>query len=372
MHRSELSLLADADVCEAEDSVLRGIRDRAGAADRGEQSLALDLCALHDAGILAAVVAHTGLGGDTGAGVRLLRRLGRASLAVGRIVEGHANALRLIELYGTPRQRSALGAMAAEGGIFGVWGAEGREPVTFAATRRGSGVLTGAKMFCSGLGLLSMAVVPVQTGSKPLLLLAHVDVSDRADASVWNVSGMRATASGRYDLTGVVAEVLGRPGDYLREPHFEGGIWRYCALHCGGLEALAEGVRRHLMARGQSEQPLQSERLARMVLLAETARLWVEASGAAVERAAVTGGNDVCAALTQALLARQAVETACIEGIALTERAMGTAAFAAASEVDRIRRDLGFFLRQANLDGKLKQAADALLADPAPVGEMWS
>jgi hypothetical protein len=124
-------------------------------------------------------------------------------------------------------------------------------------------------------------------------------------------------------------------------------------------------------ARGQSEQPQQAERLARLVLLAQTARLWVEASSAAVERAAVTAGDGVAAAVTQGLLARQAVETACLEGIALTERAMGTAAFAASSDVDRIRRDLGFFLRQANLDGKLQQAAQALLADPAPVGEMW-
>lgn len=356
---------------DAEISVLRAISDRAGAADRGETTLARDLAALHDSGILAAVVAHTGLGGDADAGVRLLRRIGRASLSVGRIVEGHANALRLIQLYGTPEQRSTCRSTAAKGGIFGVWGAEGRDPVTFAATKGKSGVLTGAKVFCSGLGLVSMALVTVQTDAGPLLLLARVDNTDRADASAWNVSGMRATASGRYDLTGVVAEILGRPGDYLREPHFEGGIWRYCALHCGGLEALAECVRHHLRARGQFEQPQQTERLTRMALLAQTARLWVDASSAAVEQAAMTGGSSVSAAVTQVLLARQAVETACLEGIAVAERAMGTAAFAATSDADRIRRDLGFFLRQANLDGKLQQAAHALVADPAPVGEMW-
>ena len=372
MRPSELSLPGGSAARDAECGVLHTIRGRAAAADRGETTLALDLAALHDAGILAAVVAHTGVDGDTAAGVRLLRRIGRASLSVGRIVEGHANALRLIQLYGTSRQRLALGSIAALGGIFGVWGAEGRKPVTFAATGSGSGVLMGAKMFCSGLGLLSVAVVPVQNDAGPLLLLAQVDEPERADVSAWNVSGMRATASGRYDLTGVVVEVLGRHGDYLREPHFEGGIWRYCALHCGGLEALAEGVRLHLLTRGQSGQPLPADRLARMVLLAQTARLWVEGSSAAVERAAVTGSDAaVRAALTQVLLAREAVETACLEGISLAERTMGTAAFAVPSEVDRIRRDLGFFLRQANLDGKLKQAADALLADPAPVGEMW-
>lgn len=366
-----MSLPGNSIACDAQGGVLRTISDRAAAADRGEATLALDLAALHDAGILGAVVAHTGVGGDTDAGVRLLRRIGRASLSVGRIVEGHANALQLIQLYGTAEQRTAFRTIAAQGGIFGVWGAEGRDPVTFAATGGESGVLTGEKMFCSGLGLLSVALVTAQTDAGPLLLLARVDEPCRADASAWNVSGMRATASGRYDLTGVSADVLGKAGDYLREPHFEGGIWRYCALHCGGLEALAEGVRQHLVARGQSEQPQQAERLARMVLLAQTARLWVEASSAAVARAATTRCDGVSAAVTQVLLARQAVEAACQEGISLTERAMGTAAFAASSDIDRVRRDLGFFLRQANLDGKLQQASQTLLTDPAPVGEMW-
>lgn len=356
---------------EIETAVLRRIRDGAAAADRGETTLAADLAALYDAGILAAVVAHTGVGGDTQAGSRLLRRIGRANLSVGRIVEGHANALRLIRLYGTSDQQASQLSIAAGGGVFGVWGADGHDPVGFTTTKGDRGVLSGAKMFCSGLGILSVAVVPVKTEAGPLLLLARVGDPDRSDASAWDVSGMRATASGRYDLAGGAAEALGQPGDYLREPHFEGGIWRYCALHCGGLEALAEGVRQHLLSRGQYGQAQQEARLAQLVLLAQTARLWVEASSTAVERAAITGGDAVPAAVTQALLARQTVETACIEGIALTERAMGTAAFAASSDADRIRRDLAFFLRQANLDGKCAQAARALLADPAPVGEMW-
>lgn len=352
--------------------VLQDIADHAEAVDRGTVSMVPDLAALYDAGLLAALVAQTGVGGDTGGGVTLLRRIGRASLSVGRIVEGHANALRLIQLYATPLQLSDCRSVAAQGGLFGVWGAASdRSFLTFAPTDETSGVLTGARAFCSGLGMLSMAVLPVATDEGPLLLLARADDPERADASVWQVSGMRGTESGRYDLSGVRAEVIGRPGDYLREPHFEGGIWRYSALHCGGLEALAEAVRQHLAARDQSDHPQQAERLAQLVLLAQTARLWVEASAGVVERAALSGGETVVVAVTQALLARQAVETACQSGIALAERAMGTAAFASGSNADRIRRDLPFFLRQANLDGKMAQASRALCDHPAPVGEMW-
>ena len=75
--------------------------------------------------------------------------------------------------------------------------------------------------------------------------------------------------------------------------------------------------------------------------------------------------------MTRALLARQAVETACQQGIALAERAVGTLAFASGTDIDRIRRDLAFFLRQADLDGKMQRAASALAGADQPVGEMW-
>ena len=97
-----------------------------------------------------------------------------------------------------------------------------------------------------------------------------------------------------------------------------------------------------------------------------TAQLWVDAASCAVE-----SGARVTAAVAQALLAREAVERACLAGIAIAERAMGTAAFASTADADRIRRDLGFFLRQANLDGKLAVATRAILDDNGSVGELW-
>lgn len=347
-------------------AVLQSISNRAALADRGEISLTQDLADLHASGMLAAVVEGTASGGNVIQGATLLRRIGRASLPVGRIVEGHANALRLIALYGSPAQMRNAADLCAQGTIYGVWGAEGKTPVTVTSRAKNNVVLAGAKQFCSGLGMVTRAVLPVQTDSGPLLVLVNVQDFSRADPSIWQVSGMRATASGRYDVTGVDAEILGQPGDYLREPHFEGGIWRYCALHCGGLEGLADAVRRHILARGQTIDPHQSTRMAHMTIHAQTARLWVNAASQAVE-----SGYEVDAAVTQALLAREAVEQACVAGIALAERSLGTAAFDINSDADRIRRDLAFFMRQANLDGKLSVAARQILASPTAVGEMW-
>ena len=340
--------------------VCAAITRRASAADRGEVDLSADFDALVESGLLAQLTSACLPGGDTLAGCDILRALGRASLSVGRLVEGHVNALRLIGLYGQPAQQVPVSGPV----LHGVWGADDDPPARITRQEGKYAHLSGGKKFCSGLGLVGRAVLTVQNdeGAAQMLL---VDVSDpgRADPASWQVSGMRATASGRYDLEGVQAGLLGQPGDFLREPHFEGGIWRYLALHTGGLEALAEAVRQKL---GAQPHPLQAARLVELVTAANTARLWTEAAALAVE-----SPRPGPLAVTRALLARQAVETACQQGIALAERAVGTLAFASGTDIDRIRRDLAFFLRQADLDGKMQRAASALAGADQPVGEMW-
>ena len=208
------------------------ITSRAAAADEGRITLSTDLSELHQSGILARLV-HDATAEPLQAAT-MLRRLGRVSLPVGRIVEGHVNAQKLIALYGTADQRANATADATAGVIFGVWGADGAPAASF--TRGlGSGItLSGEKRFCSGLGLVGRAIMTAGGADGGQLVLADVTRPDRADASVWQVSGMRATASGTYDLNGLQAECLGKPGDYQIEPYFEGGTWRYSALHVGG------------------------------------------------------------------------------------------------------------------------------------------
>lgn len=340
--------------------VCAAIARRAGAADRGEDDLSADIAALVDSGLLARLTRACLPNGDTLAGCDILRALGRANLSVGRLVEGHVNALRLIRLYGQPAQQASVSGPV----LHGVWGADDDPPARIDSQEGKDARLSGGKKFCSGLGLVGRAVVTVQDDEGAVQMLL-VDVGDprRADPQSWQVSGMRATASGRYDLEGLQGGLLGKPGDFLREPHFEGGVWRYLALHTGGLEALAEAVRQKLKP---DPQPLQAARLFELVSAANTARLWTEAAALAAE-----SPRPAPHAVARVLMARQAVETACQHGIALAERAVGTAAFASGTSIDRIRRDLAFFLRQADLDGKMLRASTDIAEAGQPVGEMW-
>ncbi|MGB7408581.1 MAG: acyl-CoA dehydrogenase family protein [Pontixanthobacter sp.] len=347
----------------------------APVSDRSGGSLTADLAMLKDAGFhtapLPVVQGGQGWACDPGRLETLfaaLRMLGRANLSVGRIFEGHLNALKLIELYGSDAQMRDVSAKVAQGCWLGVWGAEGRNPVTFDA-----GMLQGSKQFASGIDDIGAAIVPVGSGSKCQLYLAPCDDSIRGDASSWKVSGMRATRSGIYDFSGVAAQPLGPPGDYQREPYFEGGVWRYCAVHLGGAEALRDEAMAAIARRKQQDAPRQRERIATMATLCETMRLWVWEAASRVEYGSgeqTRAAKDGRSAAAYALLARERTELACLEVMTIADRAMGTAGHAEGCPADRVRRDLGLFLRQADIDGKLDRATQAVIDANGKADEM--
>lgn len=333
------------------DGVFASITQRAVAVDQGQAKLVDDLQYLMRRGVLGKITAACMPAADWRQGFALLARIGAANLSVGRLVEGHVNAARLISLYGSFDQRRDY---LHEGRLLGVWGADGASPLTIAKAISDGAVLHGGKSFCSGLGLVDTAVVTAPTPSGPQLLLIAADDPARQHPASWQVSGMRATASGDYSMDGLQAEALGKPGDQMIEPHFEGGVWRYLALHAGALRAIAQEATDRLRDGGATD--LQKARLAQLSIAAGTAELWARHAA----RAAEEHPADTTAPAT-VLLAREAVEAACQDGIALAERLFGTMAFRSGTRIDLMRRDLAFFLRQANLDDKMLRVANALL-----------
>ncbi len=362
---------------EAEQTVIKAIAQRAADADAGNVDLGADIEALRSAGyLIAALPAYAGgyawglSSHSVTALSNVLRAFGRANLSMARLYEGHVNAIKLVWLYGNGAQQTELFEKVRRGTLMGVWGADARNPVTIgnmngAETAR----LSGGKRFASGLGLVSIAIVTARVDEGCQLLALPVDDAARMDHSPWRTTGMRATRSGNFDFEGMIAEeaaLLGKPNDYQREPHFEGGVWRYAAAHVGGMEALAQTVREAIHERGQQDEPRQLERLARLVMLCEAGRRFVESAASAVE--AYDADEDAVAAV---LLAREFIESAAVEAIQIADRSLGTAAFFDGHPAERIRRDLSFFLRQAGLDQKLMKAARAIAAHPHAVGEQW-
>ena len=147
---------------------------------------------------------------------------------MGRLYEGHVNALLLFDWYARPDQLAWLSEALDGGAWFGVWATEPKPGV-----RLLDDGLAGAKSFASGAGGLSFALVTAAVeGDDRRLVVVPADQDARTDVSGWRVRGMRASVSGTYALSGLrpaAIELLGAPGDYDREPRFTAGAWRFCA-----------------------------------------------------------------------------------------------------------------------------------------------
>lgn len=348
---------------------LDGIGRRAAGADRGDRDLTADIDALRTAGWLAACL-PTGAGGrswgtqETGTqdAFDALRVLGRVSLPVARLFEGHMNAVKLVHLYGAASLKRDIFAAVQSGALLGVWGADvSGAPLTM--ERSADAVaLTGEKQFCSGLGVVDMAVVTGLLEDEQRLAIVSTTDAARMDPERWSMSAMRATLSGGYRFDGMTIDagrLIGRSGDYQTEPYFEGGIWRYCAAHLGAAEALYAAMRSALVKSGRAGAPMQAQRLVQAAIAVETARLWIKRAAEETETECASPAK-----ATLALLAREVTRESCDTLLDAVEQSLGMAAHDIASPIERMRRDLRLYLCQAAPDAKLARAADGLLAGP--------
>lgn len=349
------------------------IAARAAEAETDPGGLSPEITAMARAGLLWACLPRraggSGLGQDADQAEALfdvLRRLGRANLSAARLFEGHVNAIRLVNLYGGAAIQTRTYDAVRAGALLGVWGADGAQPLTYVRAG-GRCVLNGEKLFASGLGQVRYAVATVRengVGPGPAeLVLADVSDPARQEPEQWTGSGMRATASGRFRFDGLEVDAehrLGAPGDYQREPYFEGGVWRYCAAHLGGAEGLVDLWRGALSSRGRLDEPLQLTRLGRAAALCRAMSASIRAAAVRVETCDPDAKDAVALAVADVLLARQFTEEACVEVLALAEKSLGTAAHGRGRAIERVRRDLSLFIRQAAPDAKLIHAVQEL------------
>ncbi|HTZ69190.1 MAG TPA: acyl-CoA dehydrogenase family protein [Acetobacteraceae bacterium] len=329
-----------------------------------------DVAALTHIGALAAVVPSSlgGLGIGTEAEyatatAEILYCIGAGSVALGRIYEGHINALRLLMLHGTPAQRQVAAADALAGELFALWVTDGAESLSFTMTSHGI-ALHGDKQFCSAAGHATRAVVTArEEGGARRLMLLPLGHGEHVTALPAPLQGVRAAVTGRVDFTGVrhAPECLfGAPNAYLAEPEFSAGAWRACAIAAGAQSALVEAVRDELVARNRADSPLQRARLGRMMTHAQTARLWLKHAAPLAEAAK----RQPELAVATVNLMRHALESACLDTIQLAQRTLGLSALQRGNPVERIGRDLATYLRQPAPDEALHEATGYFIAHP--------
>ena len=337
----------------------------------------LQRCA--ELGLLTAPLprSHGGLGlgtepGGHGTLLRLLALLGGADLALGRLYEGHVNALLLIAAFGSPEQLAAAARDASEAMLFGVWNTGTREPLRLNGGTKGFQYV-GVKTFASGADFVRRPIVTAELpdGSGWQMTLPRMESPDVGDAikidrSFWHPLGMVSSESYRVDFTGAAIganDLIGGPGDFYRDPLFRGGAVRFAAVHAGAILRLHRMFAEWLDTNGRGGDPYQIARLGEIALLAQTAALWIERAAAMSETSLQRDADKVlCDRMVEcANMTRLAIERVATKTMGRITAGIGAHGLLQPHRFERVLRDLTIYLRQPAPDQTLADVGQSSL-----------
>ncbi len=314
----------------------------------------------------------------------MLKKIGWGNLVVGRIFEGHVNALQLIQTFAAREQIEWFAQDARDHHkIFGVWNAEAGDGVRVIPLATDRYQLQGSKTFCSGAGFVERPFVNgvLPDGGWQMCIVPMEQVSAVSDPNWWKPSGMRATASYKIDFSNVdlgKQSIIAAPGDYNRQPWLTVGSIRFVAVQLGGAEALFDATRRYLHSLGRTSDPYQEDRLGQMAIAIESGNLWLKGASDQIATYAPTFGGDAnqthpdCDRLvTYINMARTAIEEICMDVIQLGQRSVGTRGLLPPHPMERIIRDLSLYLRQPGFDASLQSVGKYALSQPPQQSINW-
>ncbi|GAB4041778.1 acyl-CoA dehydrogenase family protein [Spirosoma jeollabukense] len=322
--------------------------------------------------------------GQTARLLTLLKRIGSANLAVGRVYEGHINALYLIHLYASPEQRSNWYTdVIQHDRLFSVWNTQADNGVRMdeiaTSTNDTAYRLMGTKTFGSGGKWIQRPLITGdlratdrQGWQMAIVPTEQVDPIGQ-DKQFWKPLGMRASASFKLDFTDIQLkgdDLLGQPGDYLRQPYFSGGAIRFAAVQLGGAEAIYEATRQFLATLNRTDDILQQTRLAEMACLIESGNHWLQAAGENTDRW-LAEGADWQKIVAYANMTRTAIEEICLRVMPLAERCVGARGLLRPHPFERIHRDLTLYLRQPAPDATLVDIGKFVLTNAQSSDELW-
>jgi len=354
-----------------------------------------DFVDLFEAGLNAPVVPrdHGGLGlgpyrGDVFTLWMMTKEIAKADLSLARCWEGHVNSLVLLDGMATDEQKARWFKSVVERGD--KWVAWSGEPQARAPgeTRRfgthvekveGGYTVSGNKVFSTSAGGAEWAILLVNTAgpggvrhaspeSLDTQLLMACDLSDptvEIDGSWWDPIGMRATVSYlvNFRRTFIPDEnLIGYPGQYIREGWQTCFIPHYAATFLGAAEAAYEYAVEYVTTQNKTEDPYVPHHVGQMSVNVEAGHLWLRH----VARLWETG--KYAEAQAAGSRARHAVEHLAEETVKHCIRACGARCLNRPSALERIYRDLSFYVRHDNDDhilATIGKSALGLVHDPS-------
>ena len=180
---------------------------------------------------------HPG-GGSTWQRFKVLADWSARDLSLGRLVEGHADALSILTEAGMPPYGSGIS--------YGVWAARAGRGGTVATPVSGGWLLSGVKPYCSGSDRLDRALVTADAPDGYRLF--DILVADHARSVAqesWMAVGMADSESETLTFGGPAlpqSAAVGGPDFYLRRPGFWSGAVGVAACWYGGAKGLVDAL----------------------------------------------------------------------------------------------------------------------------------
>ncbi|GAA0282287.1 acyl-CoA dehydrogenase [Cryptosporangium japonicum] len=272
-----------------------------------------------------------------------LAELTRADTALGRLAEGHTDALAILAELDGPDPGNA---------VWGVWAAV---PDSVTAVREeGTWWLAGDRPWCSGAGVCTSALVTAATDDG--VRLFAVDVTGPSATPLdgtWPAVGMAASDSRTVRFTRARGVPVGGVGDYVNRPGFWAGGAGVAACWYGAAVGVAERL--------VTAAPTDPHALAHLGAV-DTA---LGGASALLDQVATLIDTEFDAAVLRRPVrrVRAAVEAAATATLDHVGRALGARPLGQDAEHARRTADLTVYLRQSHAERDLADlGADVLLA----------
>ena len=361
---------------------------RAPEYDRTATFPAEDFEDLFRAGLLAPVVPkeHGGYGlgpytGDVFTLWMMTKEIARADLSLARCWEGHVNSLVLLDGMANEEQKTRwFKGVVERGEKWVAWSGEPQarkpdEPIRFGTSVEkvdGGYIVDGNKAFATSAGGAQWAILLVNTAGPggvrhadaaaiDSVLMMACNLSDptiEIDSSWWDPIGMRATVSHLVHFRNTFIpdeDLIGYPGQYLKEGWQTCFIPHYAATFLGAAEAAYDYGLHYITTQKKIEDPYVQHHLGQMSVNVETAHLWLRH----VARLWETGRY--LEAQIAGSRARHVVEHLAEDTVKQCIRACGARCLIRPSVLERVYRDLSFYVRHDNDDQILATIGKSIL-----------
>ena len=311
----------------------------------------------------------------------MTKEIARVDMSLARCWEGHVNSLVLLDGMSTEEQKTRWFAGVVERGEKWVaWSGEPQAHKPGEAVRFGTRVekvdggyfIEGNKAFATSAGGAQWAILLVNTagpggvrhaeaGSLDTQLMMACNLSDPSveiDTSWWDPIGMRATASHLVHFRRTFipeTDVIGYPGQYLKEGWQTCFIPHYAATFLGAAEAAYDYAMDYLISQNKVADPYVQHHIGQMSVNVETGHLWLRHVARLWET-----GRYIEAQLAGSR-ARHVVEHLAESTVKDCIRACGARCLIRPSALERIYRDLSFYVRHDNDDHILAMIGKSVL-----------